>query len=176
MAVLGLILLVAAGVLTAAVVTSNTGAIETDLWGVTISNLSLGVLFVAGMLTTLIGVAGLVLMLGGLRRGRRLRHERKTLRRENQRLVQQVDTTPGPDDTTEYPTESRYQENPTRLDERPADTSGRRLDGRDDGVNDSTRRHGRMDDRGEVADRRGDGTDTTVGYDRAPGGPTRRPG
>jgi hypothetical protein len=89
-AVLGLILLVAAGVLTAAVVTSNTGAIETDLWGTTISNLSLGAVFVAGMLTTLVGVAGLVLLTAALRRGRRLRQERRVLRRENERLAQQV--------------------------------------------------------------------------------------
>jgi hypothetical protein len=89
-AVLGLILLVAAGALTAAVVTSNTGAIDVDLWGVTISNLSLGVIFVAGMLTTLVGVAGIILMMGGLRRGRRLRRERRVLRRENERLAQQA--------------------------------------------------------------------------------------
>jgi len=93
-AVLGLILLVAAGVLTAAVVTSNTGAIETDLWGTTISNLSLGAVFVAGMLTTLVGVAGLVLLTAALRRGRRLRQERRVLRRENERLAQQVGGAP----------------------------------------------------------------------------------
>ncbi len=97
MAVLGLILLVAAGVFTAAVVTSNTGAIETNLWGATISNVSLGVVFVAGMLATLVGVAGLLLLTGAVRRGRRLRQERKVLRRENQRLSQQVGTGPGPD-------------------------------------------------------------------------------
>jgi hypothetical protein len=89
-AVLGLILLVAAGVLTAAVVTSNTGAIETDLWGTTISNISVGAVFVAGMLTTLVGVAGLFLLMAGARRGRRLQQERRVLRRENQRLTQQV--------------------------------------------------------------------------------------
>jgi hypothetical protein len=89
-AVLGLILLVAAGLLTTAVVTSNTGAVDTDLWGTTISNLSLGAVFVAGMLTTLVGVAGLLLLTAALRRGRRLRRERKVLRRENERLAQQV--------------------------------------------------------------------------------------
>jgi hypothetical protein len=91
-AVLGLILLVAAGVLTTAVVTSNTGAIDIDLWGVTISNVSLGVVFVAGMLTTLVGVAGLILMTAGVRRNRRLRQERRVLRQENQRLSRRVET------------------------------------------------------------------------------------
>jgi hypothetical protein len=99
-AVLGLILLVAAGVLTAAVVTSNTGAIETDLWGVTISNISLGVVFVAGMLTTVVGVAGLLLLTGAARRGRRLRLERRALRRENERLSHQVGTGPAAEDGT----------------------------------------------------------------------------
>jgi hypothetical protein len=88
-AVLGLILLVAAGVLTAAVVTSNTGAIETDLWGATISNISAGAVFVSGMLTTIVAVAGLLLLLAGARRGRRLQQERRVLRRENRRLAQQ---------------------------------------------------------------------------------------
>jgi hypothetical protein len=93
-AVLGLILLIVAGLLTTAVVTSNTGAIDTDLWGTTISNLSLGAVFVAGMLTTLVGVAGLLLLAAALRRGRRLRQERKVLRRENERLAQQVGDAP----------------------------------------------------------------------------------
>ena len=96
MAVLGLILFAAAGVLTAAVVTSNTGAVETDLWGMTVSDVSIGVIFVAGMLTVLIGVAGLLLLSGGLRRGRRLRQERRVLRRENERLSQQVGSSPAP--------------------------------------------------------------------------------
>jgi hypothetical protein len=89
-AVVGLILLVAAGVATAAAVTSNTGAIDANFWGVTVSNISIGVIFVAGMLTTLVGVAGLLLLMAGLRRGRRLRQERRALRRENQRLNQQA--------------------------------------------------------------------------------------
>jgi Lipopolysaccharide assembly protein A domain len=96
-AVLGLILLAAAGVLTAAVVTSNTGAVDVDLWGTTISNLSLGAVFVAGMLTTAIAVVGLAVLMTGLRRDQRLRRERRVLRRENQRLSQQVET---PIDTT----------------------------------------------------------------------------
>jgi hypothetical protein len=93
-AVLGLILLAAAGVLTAAVVTSNTDSLAVDLWNVTVSNVTLGVVFVAGMITTVLAVVGLGLLMGGLRRSRRLRKERRTLRRENEQLVQQVDSTP----------------------------------------------------------------------------------
>ena len=94
MAVLGLILLAAAGVLTAAVVTSNTDSLAVSLWGVSVSNVTLGVVFVAGMITTVLAVVGLGLLMGGMRRNRRLRKERRTLRRENEQLAQQVETAP----------------------------------------------------------------------------------
>ena len=94
MAVLGLILLAAAGVLTAAVVTSNTDSLAVSLWGVSVSNVTLGVVFVAGMITTVLAVIGLGLLMGGVRRNRRLRKERRTLRRENEQLTQRVDSTP----------------------------------------------------------------------------------
>jgi uncharacterized integral membrane protein len=97
-AVLGLILLAAAGVLTAAVVTSNTDSLSVDLWGASITNVTLGVVFVAGMITTVLAVVGLGLLMGGMRRSRRLRQERRTLRRENEQLAQQVDATPSVDE------------------------------------------------------------------------------
>lgn len=90
-AVLGLILLAAAGVLTAAVVTSNTDSLAVDLWGVSVTNVTLGVVFVAGMITTVLAVVGLGLLMGGMRRSRRLRQERRTLRRENEQLSQRVE-------------------------------------------------------------------------------------
>jgi type II secretory pathway pseudopilin PulG len=93
-AVLGLILLAAAGVLTAAVITSNTDSLAVSLWGVSVSNVTLGVVFVAGMITTVLAVIGLGLLMGGVRRNRRLRKERRTLRRENEQLTQRVDSTP----------------------------------------------------------------------------------
>ena len=97
-AVLGLILLAAAGVLTAAVVTSNTDSLSVDLWGVSITNVSLGVVFVAGMITTVLAVVGLGLLMGGMRRSRRLRQERRSLRRENEQLAQRVDAAPSVDE------------------------------------------------------------------------------
>jgi type II secretory pathway pseudopilin PulG len=93
-AVLGLILLAAAGVLTAAVVTSNTDSLSVSLWSVDVSNVTLGVVFVAGMITTVLAVVGLGLLMGGMRRNRRLRKERRSLQRENQQLAQQVESTP----------------------------------------------------------------------------------
>ena len=102
-AVLGLILLAAAGVLTAAVVTSNTDSLSVDLWGVSITNVSLGVVFVAGMITTVLAVVGLGLLMGGMRRSRRLRQERRALRRENKQLSQQVEASPAVDEPTYRP-------------------------------------------------------------------------
>jgi hypothetical protein len=99
-AVLGLILLAAAGVLTAAVVTSNTDSLAVSLWSVDVSNVTLGVVFVAGMITTVLAVVGLGLLMGGMRRNRRLRKERRTLQRENEQLAQRVDSTPDPVTTT----------------------------------------------------------------------------
>jgi hypothetical protein len=93
-AVLGLILLAAAGVLTAAVVTSNTDSLSVSLWNVDVSNVTLGVVFVAGMITTVLAVVGLGLLMGALRRHRRLRSERRSLQRENEQLAQRVDSTP----------------------------------------------------------------------------------
>jgi type II secretory pathway pseudopilin PulG len=93
-AVLGLILLAAAGVLTAAVVTSNTDSLAVSLWSVDVSNVTLGVVFVAGMITTVLAVVGLGLLMGGMRRNRRLRRERRSLQRENEQLAQRVDSTP----------------------------------------------------------------------------------
>jgi hypothetical protein len=95
-AVLGLILLAAAGVLTAAVVTSNTDSLAVSLWGVSVSNVTLGVVFVAGMITTVLAVVGLGLLMAGMRRNRRLRKERRTLQRENEHLAQRVESTPAP--------------------------------------------------------------------------------
>jgi hypothetical protein len=120
-AVLGLILLAAAGVLTAAVVTSNTDSLSISLWNVDVSNVTLGVVFVAGMITTVLAVVGLGLLMGALRRNRRLRKERRSLQRENEQLAQRVDTTPppmappgpmGPEDTTQR--DERVERRPDR--------------------------------------------------------------
>jgi type II secretory pathway pseudopilin PulG len=113
-AILGLILLAAAGVLTAAVVTSNTDSLAVSLWGVSVSNVTLGVVFVAGMITTVLAVVGLGLLMGGMRRNSRLRKERRSLRRENEQLAQQVESTP----ETTVPT-SRLEERPVADRTRP---------------------------------------------------------
>ena len=117
MAVLGLILLAAAGVLTAAVVTSNTNALSVDLWGATVSDLTVGVVFVAGMITTVLAVVGLGLLMGALRRGRRLRQERRSLRQENKQLSRQVEE-------NDAPTARPYEPAPVRQDTAPVPMEG----------------------------------------------------
>jgi hypothetical protein len=107
-AVLGLILLAAAGVLTAAVVTSNTDSMAVSLWGVDVSNVTLGVVFVAGMITTVLAVVGLGLLMGGMRRNRRLRKERRSLQRENEQLAQRMDSTQPSMGSTDPTTTSRH--------------------------------------------------------------------
>jgi uncharacterized membrane protein YcjF (UPF0283 family) len=119
-AVLGLILLAAAGVLTAAVVTSNTDSLAVSLWSVDVSNVTLGVVFVAGMITTVLAVVGLGLLMGGMRRNRRLRKERRSLQRENEQLAQRVDTTPpsmAPAAPTDYQHDERVERRPERMDD-----------------------------------------------------------
>jgi hypothetical protein len=106
-AVLGLILLAAAGVLTAAVVTSNTDSLAVSLWSVDVSNVTLGVVFVAGMITTVLAVVGLGLLMGGMRRNRRLRKERRSLQRENEQLAQRVESTPDAPNETITPRDER---------------------------------------------------------------------
>jgi uncharacterized integral membrane protein len=92
MVILGLVLLIGAGVFAAAVVTSNTGTVGADLWGWQISNVSLREVFVAGAVAGAVALLGLVMLFAGTRRARRLRRERRELTRENARLAQHVDS------------------------------------------------------------------------------------
>src|SRR5205814_1790966 len=65
MVVLGLVLLVGAGVFAASVISSNTGAVGGDLWGLHISNVTVGEVFVAGLAAGAVALLGLVMMLAG---------------------------------------------------------------------------------------------------------------
>ena len=94
MVVLGLVLLIGAGVFAVAVVASNTGAVGADLWGLHISNLSLGEAFVAGVATGVVALLAVVMLFAGTRRAQRLRRERRELARENARLVQHAGSEP----------------------------------------------------------------------------------
>lgn len=82
MALLGLLLMLAAGALTAGVVLSNTDRTSAEVFGVTLSNLSLGGLFLAGAATALVFALGLWALLRGLARSRRRNLERRQVVRD----------------------------------------------------------------------------------------------
>ena len=114
MAGLGLILLVLAGALTAAVVLNNTDATTVSAYGTSLTNLSVGELFLFGALTGLVFGLGLSMMLAGAARQRAkrramktqtkaIRSERETLAEENARLQDELSRTRGADDV--YPVE-----------------------------------------------------------------------
>lgn len=101
MVVLGLFLLVVAGVVTAAMVLQNTDASMASVFGQAVDSTT-GGLFLAGVITGAIAILGVMLMLAGLarRRARRVglkrqvrdaRGERESLAEENARLKSQLD-------------------------------------------------------------------------------------
>jgi uncharacterized integral membrane protein len=102
MVVLGLLLLLASGALTAAVVMQNTDAVSVSAFGQAASGLTLGGLFLAGAVAGAIAILGLTMILAGAsrRRARRagikremrdVRDERETLAEENARLKRELD-------------------------------------------------------------------------------------
>ncbi|MDQ6875277.1 MAG: hypothetical protein M3042_09495, partial [Actinomycetota bacterium] len=103
MLILGLLLLVAAGVLTAGMLIDNNKAdIRPDIFGYHLPTLTAGELFVVGVATGVVAILGLMLLLSGMRRGSRRRRQVRTERRskqqreaelqeENARLARELD-------------------------------------------------------------------------------------
>ena len=115
MIVLGLLLLLASGALTADLVVKNTDPTAAAAFGHSVSNLTTGRLFLAGVVTGAIAVLGLLLIAAGAsrrqtrraglkRQVRDARGERETLAEENARLQAELDTAQQ-SGTTAYPTE-----------------------------------------------------------------------
>ena len=73
MVALGLVLLVLAVLLTLGIVLFNGESYGAEVFGVTISNVSIGGLFLAGVITGIVGTVGVALLLGG---GARKRHKK----------------------------------------------------------------------------------------------------
>jgi hypothetical protein len=89
MVIVGVVLVAVAAVLTAAAITSNGQHVKFDLWGVLHSSVSVGTVFIAGMITTVVAVVGVLVLVNGVRRNRRLRKERKQVAKEE---TPQIDT------------------------------------------------------------------------------------
>ena len=97
MIVLGLFLLVGSGLLTAAVVVQNTDPSSASAYGHAVSGLTVGGLFVAGVITGAVAILGVLMMLAGATRRRNRRAglkrqvraahgEKESLAGENARL------------------------------------------------------------------------------------------
>ena len=92
MVLLGAILLVLCLVLSAGVFFSNTDPISAEAFGVSLSNVSLGGFFLAGVVIGALAVLALGMLLGGAARKRRkraaLKREVKTARGEQETLAE----------------------------------------------------------------------------------------
>ncbi|MCA1712857.1 MAG: hypothetical protein LC789_14960 [Actinobacteria bacterium] len=126
MVVLGLLLLLASGVFTAGIVLSNTDATSASAFGVSLSNVSVGGLFLAGALAGLVFGLGLAIMLAGAarKRARRkgmksqvkaVRSERESLAEENARLQAELEQNRSGSGTGDvYPVAGKHAETRTR--------------------------------------------------------------
>jgi ABC-type multidrug transport system fused ATPase/permease subunit len=103
MVALGLFLLVLSGALTAAMVLQNTDSSSASVLGQAFTGTT-GTLFLAGVITGVVGLLGVLLMIGGLSRRRRRssglkqqvqaeRGEKETLAEENARLQRELEQT-----------------------------------------------------------------------------------
>jgi len=138
MVALGLILLVLTGLLTAGVVLSNTDPVAASAFGVSLSNVSVGGLFLAGAVTGLLFGLALAMMLAASSRKRARRRglkqqvqsvhsERESLAEENARLQSELEQQRGagaPSAQDVYPQGGRH------ASDEPARASKRGLFGR----------------------------------------------
>ncbi|MCU1692994.1 MAG: hypothetical protein JWM64_2085 [Frankiales bacterium] len=120
MVALGLVLLVLAALLTLGIVFSNTDPANAAAFGVTLSNVSLGGLFLVGVVTGAVAMLGLTLFLGGgirrrhkrveaKREVRSVRGEAETLAEENARLAAELEQSrsAGSTGTATYPADEQ---------------------------------------------------------------------
>jgi hypothetical protein len=79
MIAIGLLLFVLAALLTTGITLFNGEPSNAEAFGVTLSNVSIGALFLTGVITGVVGTVGLVMLFGG---GARKRHKRVAAKRE----------------------------------------------------------------------------------------------
>ena len=89
MVALGLVLLVLSSLLTLGIVFSNTDPANAAAFGVTLSGVSIGGLFLVGVVTGALAMLGLTLFLGG---GLRKRHKRVAAKREVKSVRNEAET------------------------------------------------------------------------------------
>ena len=89
MIILGLLLLVLAVLLALGTVLFNPDPAAVEVFGVSLANVSIGGLFLAGIVTGVVGMLGLSLLLGG---GARKRHKRVQQKQEVRSVRGQAET------------------------------------------------------------------------------------
>ena len=109
MVALGLIVLVLSGALTLGVVLSNTDPVAASAFGVSLSNVTVGGLFLVGAVTGLAFMLGLTLMAAGASRRRakraHVRRQVRDVRTEKEQLAQENAELKARLDGQPYPTE-----------------------------------------------------------------------
>lgn len=116
---LGLVLLLVSGVVTLGVALSNTDPVSASAFGVSLSNVSVGGLFLAGVVTGLVLMLGLALMVTGAARRRRrrvevkrtvkgVRSEKEQLAAENEELRARLESSPEPAGSVAADAEGRH--------------------------------------------------------------------
>ncbi len=121
MVVLGLLLILVSGVVTLGVVLSNTDSVSASAFGVSLSNVSVGGLFLSGVVAGFVLMLGLALLLSGAarKRSRRVavkrevrstRSEKEQLTEENASLRAKLadEPTSRSVDAEVYPSEASY--------------------------------------------------------------------
>jgi uncharacterized integral membrane protein len=88
MLVLGLLLMLGCAALAVDAAIQNTAAIHAIAFNQSISDFSVGALFIAGTVVGLLFALGLAMFFGGLGRARRVRRERRALRRDSEQTDQ----------------------------------------------------------------------------------------
>jgi uncharacterized integral membrane protein len=130
MLVLGLLLMLGCAALAVDAVVQNTSAMHVIAFGHSISSLSLGALFVAGAVVGLLFALGLAIFTGGLGRARRIRRERRALRRQSAQAQDLRAQNTKLEQELAAERASSYPDEPGRTTESDAATSGRHRVGR----------------------------------------------
>ena len=90
MLVLGFILILGAAAITAGAVLDGGESVSLSVFGLTINNITVGGVFLAGLATTAVFFLGLWMVMGALARARRKRQDRKETTRRQEQSVSEI--------------------------------------------------------------------------------------
>lgn len=145
MAAIGLVLLVLSGIFTLGVVLSNTDPVSASAFGVTLSNVSLGGLFLAGAIAGILFGIGLGLLVAG---SARKRHRRVATKRTIKGTRTEKEQLAAENEELRARLAAERSTGTNGVATRRTSQSGQLDDGRMDGGSESTRTHadGAVDD------------------------------